>query len=264
MGIPTQRVAAALEAVEAAQASRSADELSAAVLPRLLEAVPADVGGWAYLGGGAPTPNDGATRQPGAPVLRMYPVDALDAGAVAGFERHAPTFPLAVHTRPGGDGAPLRLSDTQTRSDWHASAMYGEVFRGVGGEHIVATSLEGSDGVSACVALVRSGRDFSDADLALLVALRPLLARRVRVLTRRVPTLPALSPRERQVLELVATGLTDVAIARRLGCRPRTVDKHLEHAYRTLGVSNRAAAVSGWFASGRPEVLAGRAPGGRT
>jgi DNA-binding NarL/FixJ family response regulator len=56
-----------------------------------------------------------------------------------------------------------------------------------------------------------------------------------------------LTARQRQVLELVAGGLTDAAIARRLGCSRRTVTKHLEHAYRALGVSCRAAAIATWF-----------------
>jgi len=37
-----------------------------------------------------------------------------------------------------------------------------------------------------------------------------------------------LTPRELEVLALVATGSTAHASARRLGCAKRTVDKHLE------------------------------------
>jgi DNA-binding CsgD family transcriptional regulator len=46
------------------------------------------------------------------------------------------------------------------------------------------------------------------------------------------------------VIELAAGGRTDGAIGHLLGCSPRTVSKHLEHAYRKLGVVNRTAAVS--------------------
>jgi DNA-binding CsgD family transcriptional regulator len=45
------------------------------------------------------------------------------------------------------------------------------------------------------------------------------------------------------VLALVARGANDDAIARVLGTKPRTVDKHVERIYRKLGVDNRAAAV---------------------
>jgi DNA-binding CsgD family transcriptional regulator len=53
----------------------------------------------------------------------------------------------------------------------------------------------------------------------------------------------ALSNRERQVLGLVAEGLTDAQVARRLGLQPATVSRHLHRVYTRHGVANRAAAV---------------------
>jgi DNA-binding CsgD family transcriptional regulator len=53
-----------------------------------------------------------------------------------------------------------------------------------------------------------------------------------------------LTPRERQILELVALGKENEAIALELGIAPATVAKHLEHAYRRLGVQNRTAAAA--------------------
>jgi DNA-binding CsgD family transcriptional regulator len=53
-----------------------------------------------------------------------------------------------------------------------------------------------------------------------------------------------LTPREREVLGLVAEGLTNDEIARRLWVTPSTVAKHLEQAYSKLGVHNRTAAVA--------------------
>lgn len=41
------------------------------------------------------------------------------------------------------------------------------------------------------------------------------------------PSRPRLSPRELQILEMVSTGMTHKAIARRLGCSPSTVATHL-------------------------------------
>lgn len=52
-----------------------------------------------------------------------------------------------------------------------------------------------------------------------------------------------LTDRELQVLELAARGRTNRAIASTVGVSPRTVAKHLEHIYRKLGVTSRAAAV---------------------
>lgn len=53
-----------------------------------------------------------------------------------------------------------------------------------------------------------------------------------------------LSPREMEVLELVAQGLPSKEIARRLYVSERTVKAHLTHIYNKLGVDSRAAAVA--------------------
>jgi DNA-binding CsgD family transcriptional regulator len=53
-----------------------------------------------------------------------------------------------------------------------------------------------------------------------------------------------LTPREREILDLVAEGATNAHIASALGISPATVRKHLEHAYAKLEVSTRTAAVA--------------------
>jgi two-component system, NarL family, nitrate/nitrite response regulator NarL len=58
------------------------------------------------------------------------------------------------------------------------------------------------------------------------------------------PGAPVLSPREREILELIAAGELAPNIARRLGLSPATVRTHLQHLYEKLGVSDRAAAVA--------------------
>lgn len=62
--------------------------------------------------------------------------------------------------------------------------------------------------------------------------------------------MPRLTPRERQILELVAEGRTNAEIAERLWVSPLTVRKHLEHIYAKLGVHTRTAAAA--FARERP------------
>ena len=52
-----------------------------------------------------------------------------------------------------------------------------------------------------------------------------------------------LSPREVDVLKLVAEGLTDPQVAERLYLSPRTVGWYLRSIYRKLGVPSRAAAA---------------------
>ncbi|WP_174550731.1 response regulator transcription factor [Microtetraspora malaysiensis] len=57
------------------------------------------------------------------------------------------------------------------------------------------------------------------------------------------PALPALSPRERQVLDLIATGATNGAIAHRLGLSPKTIGNHISAIFLKLGVASRAEAI---------------------
>lgn len=55
----------------------------------------------------------------------------------------------------------------------------------------------------------------------------------------------ALTSREHEILTLVADGLSNRQVAHRLSISPRTVEKHLEHAYSKLGVHTRLAATRG-------------------
>nr|WP_218063119.1 response regulator transcription factor [Arthrobacter sp. SDTb3-6] len=55
---------------------------------------------------------------------------------------------------------------------------------------------------------------------------------------------PVLSAREVQLLELLATGMGNKAMARQLFISEATVKTHLVHIYDKLGVDNRTAAIS--------------------
>jgi len=67
------------------------------------------------------------------------------------------------------------------------------------------------------------------------------------------PVLPpsaALSPREVEVLRLVAEGLPNRAIAERLSLSVKTVNRHLVNIYTKLGVNTRGAAIAHAFRHG--------------
>jgi DNA-binding NarL/FixJ family response regulator len=53
-----------------------------------------------------------------------------------------------------------------------------------------------------------------------------------------------LTPRELQVLRLVAAGRTNKAIAAELVLSERTVDRHVSNIFTKLGLSSRAAATA--------------------
>jgi HD-GYP domain-containing protein (c-di-GMP phosphodiesterase class II) len=60
----------------------------------------------------------------------------------------------------------------------------------------------------------------------------------------RRPTAPAnLTPREVEVLRLIARGHTSADAARELGIQPKTVGTHIEHIYSKIGASNRSVAT---------------------
>ncbi|HET6968532.1 MAG TPA: helix-turn-helix transcriptional regulator, partial [Ornithinibacter sp.] len=97
--------------------------------------------------------------------------------------------------------------------------------------------------------LLRRTSDFSDRDRALLGLVAPALERVLR--ERPTSTQSSLTAQERRVLQHVAEGMSNAEIADRLVVAPCTVRKHLENAYRKLGVTNRLAAVHA-LEGGRP------------
>lgn len=54
---------------------------------------------------------------------------------------------------------------------------------------------------------------------------------------------PGLTPREREVLRLVGTGLANKQIARRLGISERTVKAQLAAVFQGIGVADRTQAA---------------------
>ena len=74
-----------------------------------------------------------------------------------------------------------------------------------------------------------------------------LIARVRRLLSRvgsHTTTRCELTPREHEILALLAEGLTTVEIERRLMISPKTVGTHLGHIFAKLGVRSRAQAVA--------------------
>ncbi|MGH2637204.1 MAG: response regulator transcription factor, partial [Actinomycetota bacterium] len=64
-----------------------------------------------------------------------------------------------------------------------------------------------------------------------------------------------LTPREREVLALVARGLAAKQVARHLGISAKTVERHKTKIYAKLGVPNQTAAVSALLSNGAERSL---------
>ena len=65
-----------------------------------------------------------------------------------------------------------------------------------------------------------------------------------------VPSRPGLTPREQDVLQRVASGATNEAIAHALGITVKTVERHVTNVYRKLGAGGRADATRAAIALG--------------
>jgi DNA-binding CsgD family transcriptional regulator len=194
-----------------------------------------------------------------------YPAGALDPATQPVFAAYVHEHPLVNHYRATGSGEPVMISDFLNRERFHRLGLYAEFFRSIPVEHQIAISLPGPGEEVIGVALSRARHDFCDEERALLSVLRvPLIAALRRARRRRQASqalgAPAcggvadLTEREIQILRLVAAGRTNIAIAHHLEVSPRTVAKHLEHVYRKLGVSSRAAAVSRTMTPGAQEA----------
>jgi DNA-binding CsgD family transcriptional regulator len=140
-----------------------------------------------------------------------------------------------------------------------------------------ATPATPAETVSEVFAFVRA-TPFSERDqelwacaqqpLAVLWAHLELTRERPSAWSERRNTEDGLSPREAEVLTLLADGLLAKSIASRLSVSVRTVHKHLGSAYRKLGVHDRLIAVRiaqqrGWIpapATMRPTTHEPRVP----
>jgi DNA-binding CsgD family transcriptional regulator len=175
------------------------------------------------------------------------------------FARYAHQNPIAAHFAATGQGRPVRMSDLVTTSELHALDLYRRVYALIGLEFQVAFTLPSPAGHVLGVALSRRERDFTAADVEFLAQARPHLVQAYRnaldhtALKRQVGASPALpradlaafglSPREVDVVRRVAAGLRNDDIGEQLGVSGRTVQKHLERAYRKLGVRSRSEAA---------------------
>jgi DNA-binding CsgD family transcriptional regulator len=184
-----------------------------------------------------------------------FPGGQLDPAIGDVFAAYVHQHPVVNHYRATGDGSPAKISDFISRSQFHRLGLYAEFFRQIPVEHQLAITLTDPTSTVTGIAFNRAVHDFNDQDRAVLAALRrPLVLGLIRLrakacahaalLATSVDRTLELTDRELRVLELVAAGRTNVAIARIFDISPRTVAKHLEHIYGKLDVTNRAAAVA--------------------
>jgi len=156
--------------------------------------------------------------------------------------------------RTGDLRSVVKSSDFYSARQWHSTGMYSDFLRPQGYEHHLELCLPDSAGLNAGpertvrLNLGRGpGPDFSERDRAVLTLLRPHLHQAYLDAERRRHPVPRLTPRQKDLLYLLAAGHTNTQIARRLGISEGTVRTHLENLYGRLNVSSRTAAVTRAF-----------------
>ena len=116
----------------------------------------------------------------------------------------------------------------------------------------IDAGLEGADRVAARlrrrgVRVVMVGEPVA-TDEGIRVSTREPVSALVRALVPDAapprPGPPALTTRQREILELVSQGFAGKQVARLLGISPKTVERHKTQIFAKLGVPNQTAAVS--------------------
>ncbi len=153
-----------------------------------------------------------------------------------------PQHPL-IRLHAAGDRCAHRLSDVTRLRGFRRIALYGEFFAPAALEHQLSLGLDGPPGPLVGIWVNRARRDFSDDELLLAELLRAKL-QTGELAAKRAVARARLTHREREVLELVAAGATNAAVAEALVVSPATVKKHLDNIYAKLDVSSRSAAAA--------------------
>ena len=178
-----------------------------------------------------------------------------------------PAFAALAHENPliqrfstTSEGRPYRFSDVVTMEQLQATALYREVYEPLGIRHQIAFTLPAVPGRIVGIALSRGDPDFTEAERDLLDRARPYLIQTYRnaaafgaqrAAARTEPTAAQLADgltragltrRQADVVSLVALGASNREAAARLEISERTVEKHLQRAFATLGVRTRSGA----------------------
>ncbi|MFF9082341.1 response regulator transcription factor [Streptomyces rubiginosohelvolus] len=168
-------------------------------------------------------------------------------------------YPFIDRYGASSDWTPQSAARVVGARTWQNSPTADALRQAFGTRHVFGLPLpERGPHVSGFL-VHRSGGDFSRHDERYAARVQPLLkaatAHRALLTALRKSSgsdhrrqanhalAAPLTPRETNVLHLLATGLTAEGIGRRLGISPRTVHKHLNALYRKLGATDRLGAV---------------------
>lgn len=200
------------------------------------------------------------TRDQGSVVIRSpEPLPEVGTGedSVQAYIRSG--YPFIDRYGATADWTPQSAARVVGARTWQNSPTADALRQAFGTRHVFGLPLPQRGPHVSGFLVHRSGGDFSRHDERYAARVQPLLkaatAHRSLLMALRESSGSAqrqqanhalaapLTPRETNVLHLLATGLTAEVIGRRLGISPRTVHKHLNALYRKLGAADRLSAV---------------------
>jgi DNA-binding CsgD family transcriptional regulator len=187
---------------------------------------------------------DGADRADVRPVWALY--DKVM------YQDPFPARPQGPTRRVAPVGVACRFSDVLSLRQFRRLDLHWEICRPLGIDHVMKLFFTVGESGAGFLVLDSQRRAFSERDRAVLDVLAPhfaLIRERHRRLVddashEATAAIAPLSPREREILRLVASGLTNREIAAGLFIAPGTVRKHLDNIYAKLGIRSRAQAVA--------------------
>ena len=161
------------------------------------------------------------------------------------FFRHYAATPSCSYPTLTGDHRTVTMrSDFTTDKEWLQSPMYLDCLAEHGVRSEMMCPLPSTGTRTRRLLFFRTGsQEFTDLDRSVLVLLRPHLVEVLRRSSAPAGRAP-LTPRQRELMQLVAAGRSNAQIATLLFLSPHTVRKHLENVFQRLEVSSRTEAVA--------------------
>jgi DNA-binding CsgD family transcriptional regulator len=138
----------------------------------------------------------------------------------------------------------MMTEDFYSARQWHSTGLYTDYLGPGGIDKSLIMPLPGPPGIARRLIFLRGpGPSFTGQHRSAAALLQPHITDVLRAHARRAAT-RSLTARQQQLLQLVAAGHHNRAIARQLGLSPGTVRKHLENTFARLGVASRTEAIA--------------------
>ncbi|MET7402378.1 response regulator transcription factor [Dactylosporangium sp. NPDC005572] len=173
--------------------------------------------------------------------------------ALAGARAARPAVTLLDHRMPVADGLSVlaelgRYTSVLVLTSDGSPQLIAQMLRGGARGYLVHGEFDPPELRRAVLAVAAGQGWLSPAAAAVATAsVRDQVSRELEASRhRQVQTRYGLTTRERDVLDLLAEGLSNAAIGHRLLLTEKTVKNHLHHIFTKLGVASRTEAVLRW------------------